>query len=192
MTGAVLCCAVLCCAMLCCTVLCCAVCSRIIVLCCFLKALPEPPRLTLVEVQLVNPPEKEMSVFFRLSLGAGATKNLVYESAVDTSKFFCNVIVEDVVQMEFFIKKGSKKKKLCICNFNTLFLDLPTDGSNIMRLPKSRLDKLCKDKKHKKVPEDFQLQLHFRPFNPTLSTSSSSSSLAQSQLVPAASGQAEI
>jgi hypothetical protein len=110
-----------------------------------------------------------LNVFFRVTLGAGATKQQTYESAVDSSKFFCNVPVRDVVQMEFFTAKGrgkgskSKKKKLAICNFNTLFLDLPPEGPFTVRIPKANLDKLCKDKKHKKVPGEFALILHFQP-----------------------------
>jgi phosphatidylinositol-3,4,5-trisphosphate 3-phosphatase/dual-specificity protein phosphatase PTEN len=157
-------------------------------------ALPAPPRYTLVEVELEKPPAKPMSVCFQLSLGAGATLERKYESAADTSKFFCNVPVQDVVQMQFFrVKDGKKKKKkLCICNFNTLFLDLPEDGSNVMRIPKSRLDKLCKDKKHKKVPENFQLVLHFKLGDVAMPGVRESGVLAQTQLAPPATSQMEI
>lgn len=166
--------------------------------------IPEPPRMTLVEVELENPSLHSIPVYFRLSLGAGATKKQTYESAVDTNKFFCNVPVQDVVQMEFFQMKGGKKKKLCIYNFNTLFLDLNSNSnSNVVKIPKSKLDKLCKDKKHKKVPENFQLVLHFtmdggggnghpRQQVPGVGVGVAEGALAQQQLAPPATGEIEI
>lgn len=126
-------------------------------------ALPEPPRYTLVKLELENPSGKQMRISFRLSLGAGATIELKYESATAKSVLSCDVPVKDVVQVELFRVKAGKKKKLCVYSFNTMFLDLPVDGSNTIRIPKCELDKLCEDKKHKKVPEDFQLVLYFKP-----------------------------
>jgi len=80
----------------------------------------------------------------------------------DLSKFL--IPVEDDVQMVFFQKTRLGQAKLFQVWFNTRWQDLtrPTPESDpCLLVPKSMLDKACKDTKHKQFDEGFALQLDF-------------------------------
>jgi hypothetical protein len=149
------------------------------------RPLPVRIELRLLEVSLTDvsaaggsEPFKLKPGFFTCYSGAGATKKKECVSAVGAKHFPCNVLISDVVSIEFKLLKkkilncgGGKKdkksgKKLFIYNFNTAFVEdslvRQADGTYLVVIPKGRLDKLVKDKKHKKVPAGFQLQMRFQ------------------------------
>uniref|UniRef100_A0A7S4DZQ8 Phosphatidylinositol 3,4,5-trisphosphate 3-phosphatase and dual-specificity protein phosphatase PTEN n=1 Tax=Lotharella globosa TaxID=91324 RepID=A0A7S4DZQ8_9EUKA len=74
------------------------------------------------------------------------------------------LVVDDDVRVTFVFRGrySMKRKKVFQAWFNTRFLDFNLRGEATLRLQKSQIDKICKDLKHKVVPENFTMTIHFQ------------------------------
>eukprot|EP00937_MAST-01D_sp_MAST-1D-sp2_P003318 g3318.t1 len=136
-------------------------------------AVPPAPSLRLSRFELEwdtehSPPD----VLFRVTLGAGACRRRVFTSHVGQRSLDCgeSLVLEGTVCVELFkIARFGKRKKLCILNLHTAFVldaehEPRADENGTVVFPKSRLDKLAKDKKNKKVPGQFHVLLTLEPY----------------------------
>jgi len=139
------------------------------------KRVPESPQLRIAAFSLDWDTEQHPpNVLFRVTLGAGATKRRVFTSHVGTHTLDCgeSLVVKGTVCIEIFTVKRMKRKKLGILNFHTAFAlepdhEPPADANGTINFPKSKIDKLAKDKKDKKAPGQFHVVLTLKPYSET-------------------------
>ncbi|KAL9658344.1 hypothetical protein ABK040_015664 [Willaertia magna] len=136
--------------------------------------LPHPKNtcLRLKQIIITPPPFKESTLNFTV-LNSSFEKFFDYKkkngkgvtfSPSDNSIVFdCDVLVTEDTKIVFKKKKSGRYGKFFSFWFNTHFIDKDQNNDSLYRLQldKSQLDKIYRDTKHKKLPENFKIECIF-------------------------------